>query len=79
MRKSRSSEEQFVGFLKQIESGVAVKDLCRKHGFSDATFYHWRIQYGGMEVGDVRRLRELEFAAAWGPRHAGSPMQVAEV
>jgi putative transposase len=60
MKKSRFSEEQIVGFLKQVESGVVVKDLCRKHGFSDATFYNWRSRYGGMEVADVRRLRELE-------------------
>ncbi len=60
MKKSRFSEEQIVGFLKEAESGVAVKDLCRKHGFSDATFYTWRSRYGGMEVSDVRRLRELE-------------------
>lgn len=60
MKKSRFSEEQIVGFLKEAESGVTVKDLCRKHGFSDATFYTWRSRYGGMEVSDVRRLRELE-------------------
>jgi putative transposase len=60
MKKSRFTEEQIVGFLKQVESGVVVKDLCRKHGFSDATFYNWRSRYGGMEVADVRRLRELE-------------------
>jgi putative transposase len=60
MKKSRFTEEQIVGFLKQVESGVAVKDLCRKHGFSDAAFYNWRSRYGGMEVGDIRRLRELE-------------------
>lgn len=47
MKKSRFSEEQIVGFLKEAESGVAVKDLCRKHGFSDATFYTWRSRYGG--------------------------------
>jgi putative transposase len=60
MKKSRFTDEQIIGFLKQAESGVAVKELCRKHGFSDATFYKWRGRFGGMEAVDVRRLRELE-------------------
>ena len=60
MRKSKYSEEQIIGFLKQAEAGVPVKDLCRKGGFSDATFYMWRAKFGGMEVPDARRLRELE-------------------
>jgi putative transposase len=58
--KSRFTDEQIIGFLKQAESGVAVKDLCRKNGFSDATFYKWRGRLGGMEATDARRLRELE-------------------
>jgi putative transposase len=60
MRTSKYSEEQIIGFLKQVEAGVPVKDVCRKGGFSDATFYKWRAKYGGMDVPDAKRLRELE-------------------
>jgi len=60
MRTSKYSEEQIIGFLEQVEAGLAVKDVCRKGGFSDATFYKWRAKYGGMDVPDARRLRELE-------------------
>jgi putative transposase len=60
MKKSRFTDEQIVGFLKQAESGLAVRELCRKHGFSDATFYKWRGRFGGMEASDTRRLKELE-------------------
>lgn len=58
--KKRFTEEQIIGFLKLAEGGVAIKDLCRKHGFSDATFYTWRRKFGGMSVPDAKRLRELE-------------------
>lgn len=58
--KKRFSEEQIIGFLKQAEAGVAVKELCRQHGFSDASFYTWRAKFGGMRVPDVKRLKELE-------------------
>lgn len=60
MRTSKYSEEQIIGFLKQAEAGMAIKELCRKGGFSDATFYKWRSKFGGMEVPDARRLRDLE-------------------
>jgi putative transposase len=60
MRTSKYSEEQIIGFLKQAEAGVPVKDVCRKGGFSDATFYMWRAKYGGMDIPDAKRLRELE-------------------
>lgn len=58
--KKRFTEEQIIGFLKQAEAGVPVKELCRKHGFSDASFYTWRAKFGGMSVSEAKRLRELE-------------------
>lgn len=60
MKTQRFTEEQIIGFLKQAEAGVPVKELCRKGGFSDAAFYKWRRRYGGLEVPEARRLRELE-------------------
>ena len=60
MNTSRYSEEQIIGFLKQAEAGMPIKELCRKGGFSDATFYKWRAKFGGMEVSDAKRLKELE-------------------
>ena len=60
MKKSRYSEEQIIGFLKQADAGMPIKELCRKGGFSDATFYKWRAKYGGMDMPDATRLRELE-------------------
>ena len=58
--KKRYTEAQIIGFLKEAESGIPVKELCRKHGFSDASFYTWRSKYGGMEVSEMRRMKDLE-------------------
>lgn len=58
--KKRFSEEQIIGFLREAEAGLAVKELCRRHGFSEASYYLWRSKFGGMSVSDAKRLRELE-------------------
>ena len=60
MRKSRFSETQIIKILQEVEAGKSVKDACREYGISDATFYNWRSKYGGMEAGQVKRLKELE-------------------
>ena len=60
MRKSRFSEDQIIAILKEHQAGIALAEICRKHGISDATFYNWRSKYGGMEVSDARRLKALE-------------------
>ena len=60
MKTSSYSEEQIIGFLKQADGGMPIKELCRKGGFSDATFYKWRAKFGGMGVSDAKRLKELE-------------------
>lgn len=58
--KKRYTEEQIIGFLKEADRGVAVKELCRKHGFSEQSYYVWRNKYGGMDVSDAKRLKGLE-------------------
>ena len=58
--KKRFSEEQIIGFLQQSEAGVPIKELCRQHGVSDASFYNWRAKFGGMSVQDAKRLKDLE-------------------
>jgi len=58
--KKRFSEEQIIGFLREADRGVPVKELCRKHGFSEASYYLWRSKFGGMDVSDARRLKALE-------------------
>ena len=60
MKRSRYSEEQIIGILKEHQAGLSAAELCRKYGFSDATFYKWRSKYGGMDVSDAKRLKGLE-------------------
>lgn len=60
MKRSRFSEEQIIGILKEHQAGFGAKELCRKHGVSDAIFYKWRSKYGGMEVSDAKKLKALE-------------------
>jgi len=60
MKRSRFSEEQIIGILKEHEAGVSVADLCRKHGVSDASIYKWKAKFGGMEVSEAKRLKTLE-------------------
>lgn len=60
MKSKRFTEEQIIGILKQAQAGMKIVDLCRMHNISDATFYTWRTKYGGMEVSDAKRLKELE-------------------
>lgn len=60
MKRSRFTEEQIIGILKEHQAGLGAKELCRRHGVSDATFYKWRAKFGGMEVSDAKKLKALE-------------------
>tara|TARA_B100000676_G_C17313175_1_gene452953 strand:+ start:214 stop:465 length:252 start_codon:yes stop_codon:yes gene_type:complete len=60
MKKSRFTESQIVGELKQVNAGSKIEGVCREHGISSSTYYNWKSKYGGMEASDLRRIRELE-------------------
>ena len=60
MKRSRFSDEQIIGILREHEAGAKAADLCRKHGLSEATLYNWKAKYGGMDVSEAKRLRALE-------------------
>jgi len=60
MKRSRFSEEQIIGILKEHQAGQPTAEICRKHGISDATFYNWRSKFGGMEASEAKRLKALE-------------------
>ncbi len=60
MKRSRFSEEQIIGILKEHQAGLSAAEICRQYGISDATFYNWRNKYGGLDVSEAKRLRTLE-------------------
>ena len=60
MKRSRFTETEIVSILKETDAGMQVKEVCRKHGISDATYYNWKSKYGGMEASDLKRLKEME-------------------
>lgn len=63
--KKRFSDEQIIGFLHEADAGLAVKELCRKHGFYETSYYLWRSKFGGMDVPDAKRLKSLEAENTW--------------
>jgi putative transposase len=60
MKRSRFTETQIISILKEADAGVKVKDICRRHGISDATYYNWKSKYGGMSPSDLKRMKEME-------------------
>ena len=60
MKKTRFTENQIIAILKEGEAVIKVKEICRKHGISDATYYNWKSKYGGMNVSDLKRIKEME-------------------
>ena len=65
MKRKRFTEEQIIGVLREHELGAKTADLCRKHGISEATFYNWKSKFGGLDVSEARRLKQLEGENAW--------------
>ena len=64
MKRSRFTENQIISILKEADAGRSVKEICRKHGISDATYYNWKSKYGGMSASELKRLREMEMENA---------------
>jgi putative transposase len=60
MKRSRFTEHQIISILKEADAGAKVKDVCRRHGISDATYYNWKSKYGGMQASDLKRMKEMQ-------------------